>query len=194
MSADVNKNLIRVRGRIERAADKVGRDPGEIRLVAVTKEAAIGQIREVIEAGITDIGENRVKEALLKKEIFDSQVLTWHMIGHLQSNKAREAVKIFSLIHSVSTVKLAHILDEESGRIQKVQDVLIEVNVSCEASKFGINPGDLGEFLEDAGSLKHINILGLMTMAPLVDDAEKVRPYFRRLKGLADRYRLKELS
>lgn len=190
----VRENLARVKERIKTASERRNRDPAGIKLVVVTKEAETDQIREIVEAGATDIGENRVKDALLKKELFDSHVLTWHMIGHLQSKKAKAAVKIFSIIHSVDTVKLAYIIDTEAKKNNKVQDILVEVNTSGEESKFGVKPGELGKFLEETGSLKHINIRGLMTMAPLADEAEIARPYFKKLKELADKYRLKELS
>ena len=187
-------NLTKVRERIREAALRVGRDPRSIKLVAVTKQAEIDKVREVISAGVIDVGENRVKDALLKRELLDSHILNWHMIGHLQSKKARAAVGIFSVIHSVDTVKLACAIDKEAGNNGKVQDILIEVNVSGEKSKFGIAPGGLGGFLEEAGRLRNINILGVMTMAPFADDAEKARPYFRELKKLADAYNLKEIS
>ncbi|MBL7155593.1 MAG: YggS family pyridoxal phosphate-dependent enzyme [Candidatus Omnitrophica bacterium] len=190
----VKENLTRVKERIKAAAERVGRDLESVKIVVVTKEAKIDQVREAVEAGVADIGENRVKEALLKRNLLNSHVLAWHMIGHLQSNKVREAVRIFSLIHSVDSVRLAYILDREAAKNNKVQDILLEVNVSGEGSKFGIKPNDIENFLEETRSLKHLNVLGLMTMAPLVADAEVTRPYFRKLKELANAHRLKELS
>ena len=190
----VKENLTRVKERIKAAAERVGRDLESVKIVVVTKEAKIDQVREAVEAGVADIGENRVKEALLKRNLLNSHVLAWHMIGHLQSNKVREAVRIFSLIHSVDSVRLAYILDREAAKNNKVQDILLEVNVSGEGSKFGIKPNGIENFLEETRSLKHLNVLGLMTMAPLVADAEVTRPYFRKLKELANAHRLKELS
>jgi len=190
----VKDNLARVRERIKRAAERAKRDPEAIRLVVVTKEADLDQVREAIAAGVTDVGENRLKSALAKQAVFDSHVLTWHMIGHLQSKKVREAVKLFSLIHSVDSLKLAYTVNSEARKIGKAQDILIEVNVSGEKSKFGIEPNTLSAFLEEAKALKHINIQGLMTMAPFAEDPEAARPIFRKLKELADAHSLKELS
>ncbi|MCQ9206482.1 MAG: YggS family pyridoxal phosphate-dependent enzyme [Omnitrophica bacterium] len=190
----VGENLTKVRERIQKAALRVGRDPHSVKLVAVTKKAEIDEVRGAIEAGVTDIGENRVKDALLKRELLDSHILNWHMIGHLQSKKAKDAVRIFSVIHSVDTIKLARAIDKAAGSSGKVQDIFIEVNVSGEKSKFGIAPGALEGFLKEAGRLKNINIPGVMTMAPFADDAEKARPYFRELKKLADAHNLKEVS
>jgi len=190
----IRENFDGVKERIRRAAEKAGRDPRSIRLVAVTKEAGIDEIREAAEAGATDVGENRVKDALSKKALLDSSALTWHMIGHLQSRKAKEAVRIFSLIHSVDSLKLAYIINTEAKKTGKTQDVLLEVNVSGEESKFGIKPDALAGFLKEAESFKNIDILGLMTMAPFAENAESARPYFRELKELASTYCLKELS
>jgi pyridoxal phosphate enzyme (YggS family) len=190
----IKENLARVKERIASAALKAGRDPNSVKLIVVTKEADCNKMREAVESGAVDVGENRVMDALSKKGYFDSHVLSWHMIGHLQTNKVRDAVKIFSTIHSVDSVKLAYIIDKEAGKNNKIQDVLIEVNVSGEESKFGIPPDKLDEFLNESHALKHVNIMGLMTMAPFVSDPEKARPHFRKLKELACRYEFKELS
>ncbi len=190
----VKKNLANVRKRIAEAAEKSGRDPEAVRLIVVTKEADAEEIKEAIASGVRDIGENRVKDARLKKELLDSHVLAWHMIGHLQTNKAADAVKMFSIIHSVDSIKSVHAIDSQAKKIRKVQDIMIEVNVSGEGSKFGIKPEALGNFLEETRSLKHVKALGLMTMAPFTDDAETARPYFRKLKKLRDACGLKELS
>jgi len=190
----IQEKLENVRKRIAQAAERSGRDPKAVRLIAVTKEADVEQVKEAIASGVSDIGENRVNDARLKKELLDSHVLGWHMIGHLQTNKAPAAVKIFSIIHSVDSLKLVHIIDAQAKKIRKVQDIMIEVNVSGEESKFGIKPEALGNFLEEIRPLKHVKALGLMTMAPFTDDAETARPYFRKLKELARVCGLKELS
>lgn len=186
--------MVRVRKRIEQAAERAGRDPHTVRLIVVTKEAEIDEIREVMASGVTDIGENRAKDALSKREVFDSHLVSWHMIGHLQSNKAKDAVRIFSIVHSVDSIKLVHILNKEAKKNNKIQDILIEVNTSGEETKFGVKPNRVEDFLKEARDLKHINILGLMTMAPFVKVAEMARPYFKKLKQLADTHKLKELS
>ena len=190
----IKENLASVRERIVRAAERAGRDPNAVKLIVVTKEADIEAVREAIAAGVTDIGENRVKEALLKRQALDLHLVNWHMIGHLQSKKVHDAVSLFSFIHSVDSLKLAYIITKEAEKQGKSQDILIEVNVSGEESKFGIKPEGLEKFLEEARSLKHFNILGLMTMAPFAQDPESARPCFKKLKELALRHSLKELS
>ena len=190
----IKENLEDVKRRIRLAAEKVGRDPISIKLLVVTKEAEFDQIKEAIEFGISDVGENRVKDAINKKKLFDSHILTWHMIGHLQSNKVKDAVKTFSLIHSVDSLKLAYVIDAEAGKEGKTQDILLELNVSGEESKFGIKPETLSEFVKEVKCLKHVNLLGLMTMAPLCEDQEKARPYFKKLKELSDKHSFKEIS
>jgi len=190
----VKVNLANVRNRIAEAAERSGRGPEAVTLIAVTKEADLEQVKEVIAAGVNDIGENRVKDARMKKELLDSHVLTWHMIGHLQTNKAGDAVKMFSIIHSVDSVRLLHSIDSQAKRFRKVQDIMIEVNVSGEESKFGIKPEALTNFLEETRALAHVKALGLMTMAPFTDNAETTRPFFRKLKELRDACGLKELS
>lgn len=190
----VKENIQRVLTQIEEAAKRSGRDKDAVKLIAVTKEASFEKMREAVEAGIIDVGENRVKDAVAKMELFDSHVLQWHMIGHLQSNKAKEAVKNFSVIHSVDSIKLAHVINKEADKNRKVQDILVEVNVSGEEGKFGIKPENLTNLLKEVKSFKHVKVLGLMTMAPFTDSPESVRPYFKKLKELANMHNLKELS
>lgn len=190
----IRENLAEITGRITRAAEKAGRDPGAVKLIVITKGVESGRIHEVLESGANEIGENRVKEAALKNGQLGRRAVAWHMVGHLQSNKAREAVKLFSVIHSVDTVKLAAALDKEAGKINKVQNILAEVNASGEESKFGLAPDAVEGFLKDTKDLKHVKVLGLMTMAPFTRNAEDTRPYFRKLKTLASRHGLRELS
>ena len=147
------------------------------------------------------IGENRVQDALLKYQAIGDRA-AWHLIGHLQTNKTRDAVKIFSLIHSLDSVRLAREIDKEASKLGKIQDALVEVNVSGEDSKFGIGPGELKDFLKEVALYPNINIKGLMTIAPMAGDPEKSRPYFRRLRELRDevntirymRYAIRDLS
>ena len=141
--AGISNNLRAVRERIATAAEKNGRDPGEITLVAVTKTYPVEAVREAIAAGVTVIGENRVQEASEKfREInaVTSEAVEWHLIGHLQSNKARRAVEIFSLIHSVDSIGLASEIGKRAQALGKVQNILVEVNTSGEAQKYGIDP------------------------------------------------------
>lgn len=178
-------NLKAVTQRISRSCEKSGRPPADVKLICVTKEASLSQIEQVLALGIKDIGENRVQDAALKYKAIGDKA-TWHLIGHLQTNKAKEAVRIFSLIHSTDSIRLAKEIDREAKKIGKIQDILIQVNTSGEASKFGLAPDDVAEFFREVSPYTNISILGLMTIAPEVDDPEKIRPYFRKLRELRD--------
>ena len=194
-------NIIAVKQRIATCCKRSGRSPDDVSLVCVTKQADIDQMREAIRLGVRVIGENRVQDALEKHRIL-ADAAEWHLIGHLQTNKVRDAVRIFSLIHSLDSIRLAAEIDREAKKIKKVQEVLVQVNVSGEGSKFGIPPDKLEIFLKEAASYQNIGIKGLMTMAPMADDPEEARPHFRRLRELRDRiqelqianYKLKILS
>jgi len=188
----IRDNIITIKGRIEAACARVNRDPGSVAIVAVSKNRTPQEIEEALKAGITDIGENRIQEAVLKYSKLrttDYGLLTikWHMVGHLQSNKAKEAVKLFDLIHSVDSVRLAREIDGQAAKINKVQDILIEIKTSEEAAKFGIAPKDAVETIREIARLKNIHIKGLMTIAPLADNPEKARPYFRALREIRNR-------
>ena len=176
-------NLKSVTQRIARCCEKNGRRPGDVKLICVTKETDIKRIEEVLALGIKDIGENRVQDAIVKHKLI-GEIADWHLIGHLQTNKVKDAVKIFSLIHSVDSIRLAKEIQKCTKAIGKVQDILVEVNISGEGSKFGIAPDDAAAFFKEVLLYPNINILGLMTIAPEVETAEKARPYFRRLKEL----------
>ncbi len=176
------------------AAKRAGRDIRAIKLITVTKEADSEMMREAIGAGITDVGENRVKDALAKKKVFDSSVLNWHMIGHLQTNKVKEAIKIFTLIHSIDSLRLAYIINKEAGKQNKAQDILLELNISGEGSKFGIKPTELKGILEETKHLRHVKVNGLMTMAPFSDEAENSRQIFKTLRELGEENGLNEFS
>ena len=189
----VNTNLSEIQNDIRKAAKKAGRRPEEIRLICVTKEAKSAQILDALSNGAKELGENRVKEAVLKHRAIRDNAI-WHLIGHLQTNKVKDSLSMFELIHSVDSIKLARCIDKEAKRIGKIQKILIEVNVSGEQTKFGISPEDLGRVLESLKDLKNIEINGLMTVTPLTDSAEDSRPYFRVLRELRDKYKLKELS
>lgn len=181
----IAENLENVRKRIARAAERSGRSPEDIRLVAVTKTVSVEAIREAIAAGVTDVGENYVQDALPKwQEIGDK--VRWHFIGHLQSNKAKQAVKMFSLIQSVDSIKLAEEIGKRAKDIGLCAEVLIEVNLAKEASKFGVAPEDAAEFAKEVSRVTGVKLVGLMGMAPFVDNPETVRPYFARLKKIWD--------
>lgn len=175
-------NLGRVRARIEAAARRVGRDPAEITLVGITKTFPAGVAQAAVDAGLEHLGENRVHEAAGKIPQVRGGV-TWHMVGHLQRNKVRQAVELFDSLDSVDSLRLAR---EIQRRAQRPVPVLLQVNAGGEETKFGFSPEGLGEALPRLLELDRLRIEGLMTLAPLVEDAEEVRPVFRRLARLRD--------
>lgn len=178
-------NIKSVRQRIARACEKSARRPDEVRLICVTKEAEIADMEEALASGASDIGENRIKDATSKyKTIGDRAV--WHLIGHLQTNKVRDAVKIFSLIHSVDSERLAKEIDSQAKKIDKVQDILVQVNTSGEESKFGVASEETISLIKEVSLYPNINIKGLMTIAPEVADLGSIRKYFRALRELRD--------
>lgn len=173
-----------VRRRVQAAARRSGRGPDSVRIVAVTKTVPPGTIREALALGAVDLGENRVQEALAKQAALGRETANWHLIGTLQTNKARKAVESFDLIHSLDRLELAQALAKAAEGRAKPVPVLVQVNVSGEASKHGIRPDDLRSFLAALRSYGPLRPSGLMTMAPLATDAEAVRPVFRRLREL----------
>ncbi len=181
---DILENIKILKQRIERTARKVSRNPDEITLVAVTKTIPPGIILQAIDAGIRIIGENRVQEAKEKFTVIGNRV-HWHMVGHLQTNKVKEALKIFSLIHSLDSVKLA---EEIEKRADTQVDCLIEVNTSKESTKFGIKPEEVFRFYESLKDFKKIKVLGLMTIGPgwAITDPEASRNSFKLLHDLRD--------
>ena len=189
----IEKNLEKVRRRIKIAAEIVNRNPDSIKLVAVTKGFDSSVVREAMRLEIKRIGESRVQEAKKKIEELGqlSRRVEWHMIGHLQSNKAKDAVKIFDFIHSVDRLKIAKKLSEKCLELNKIMPVLIQVNLS--GKTYGVKPEELKNFYEEVKEFKGIRVEGLMTIAPLIEP-EKTRPYFKKLKELAEELKLKHLS
>ncbi len=190
---DIEHNVQELQRRIAGACERVGRSPDEVTLVVVTKTIEVPAIEAAFHAGIRNFGENRVQEARPKIEQLASlrAHLTWHMVGHLQTNKAKTAVDFFDIIHSVDSLRLAEAL---SRRSQKRLPVLIEVNVAAEATKSGFTLPEVDEAVKRIGRLPNLEIEGLMTIAPWVSDAEEVRPVFRRLRQLGDALGLRHLS
>ena len=179
-------NLARVRERIAAAAARAGTDEEEIALIAVTKTVDIPRIQEAIQAGVTDIGENYVQDSARKFEVIGKSV-RWHMIGHLQTNKVRLAVPIFDLIQTVDSIGLAKEIGKRSAVIDKASEVLVEVNISGEASKFGVQPDKALALCESVAMIEGVELRGLMGIAPFVTDEEVIRRSFKLLKGLWDR-------
>jgi len=190
---DIEANIREVQRRIDRACERSHRSPGEITLVAITKSVDVSAIRAAFDCGISDFGENRVQEAEGKiVQLADLKPdVTWHMVGHLQSNKAKAAVELFDIIHSVDSIKLAEIL---SRRVEKTLPVLLEVNVSGEATKGGFSVAEIAAVAKGIRQLPNLKMMGLMTVAPFVADPENVRPVFRKLRELRDSLGLEHLS
>ena len=156
----------------------------EVTLVAVTKNHGVDLMREVIDAGILNVGENRVQEAAEKFSILEREGVTKHLIGHLQTNKAKQAVKLFDLIHSVDSENLAAALEKAASSIEKVQDILIQVNLANEDTKFGIAEENLKSLVAEVEKLKHLRLRGLMMIAPNYADVEECRPLFRGMRKI----------
>jgi pyridoxal phosphate enzyme (YggS family) len=183
----ISRNLEEIRGRIQEAALDAGRNPAEVRLVAVTKTVTLDRLQEAVAAGHTLFGENYVQEAKRKIAALGPG-LTWHFIGHLQSNKAKAAVEVFDLIHSVDRLSLARSLEQAAARLGKVQNILLQVNLAGEESKSGTAPETAQNLLSEISNMSHLKVLGLMTMPPWLP-AEEVRPYFGALRELRDHLR-----
>lgn len=186
----IEANLQRVLERISKACSRVGKKKEEIQMVAVTKSVPIRLIEEAIRLGLKDLGESRVQEAGSKSSLFQESYpqLKWHLLGHLQSNKVRPAVKIFDSIESVDSVKLAASINQKAQEISKVQDCFVEVKISEEPSKMGLATEEVGKFLEACQSLKFIRVKGMMCLAPYFEEKEKSRPYFAKGRALFEKY------
>jgi PLP dependent protein len=186
--SDVAANVSRVRERIASAARRSGRRVEDVLLVAVSKGIDPTQVLAASGSGVTDFGENRVQEALPKITHLRPQVaaVRWHLVGHLQRNKARQAVQAFDVIHSVDSVALAMALDQRAPQAGRICEVLVQVNVASEPQKFGIAPEALQAMLGSLAALSGIRVVGLMTIAPQVDHPDVARPVFRRLRELRD--------
>lgn len=180
----VAENLAVIHREISRSALKAGRDPGMIKIIAVTKNVSAEKAREAVAAGILDLGENRVQE--LQNKFAHVRGVHWHLIGHLQSNKVKYIMDKADLVHSLDRWSLARELDHRAGEWHKVMPVLLQVNVAGEQTKFGLPVDEVRDFAMAVAELKGIKIQGLMTIAPLVDHAEEVRPVFRELKNISD--------
>jgi len=184
--SEISENLARVRERIETAARRSGREPERVRLVAVSKTVGPERVRQAIEAGVKILGENYVQEAQKKIEALGHDV-TWHFIGHLQTNKAKLAARLFDLIHSVDRVNLAQELDRQAKLQGKVWPVLLQVNISGETTKFGAQEKEIFMLAEKLSEMEGIEIKGLMAMPPFFEDPEASRPYFVELRKLGER-------
>ena len=182
---DVKGNLQRVREEIAqslaRRRTKIGTE--EVKLIAVTKNHDVTMMREAIDSGVDEIGENRIQEASEKFAILDRKV-KWHLIGHLQTNKVKPAVKMFDLIHSIDSIHLATAIDRAAKSFDKVQDILIQVNLAKEESKTGIEIEEFDELIETVDKCDNLRLCGLMMIAPNYEDVERCRPLFRQMYEL----------
>ncbi|WP_066634855.1 YggS family pyridoxal phosphate-dependent enzyme [Desulfolucanica intricata] len=182
----IQENLDKIKERIERAAQRAGRNPREVTLVAVTKTVDVEVARQVYNAGIKTLGENRVQE--LQKKIPEMPADTqWHMIGHLQTNKVKYIIDKVTLLHSLDRVSLAEEISRRAIKQNLNLSALVQVNVSGEESKFGLPPGEVLDFIKTVSVLPGLTIRGLMTIAPYTTNPEEVRPFFRSLKKLAEK-------
>jgi len=183
--SSIKDNLSKVLERIARAAERSGQTPESIKLVAVGKTIGPEKIIEAIDAGVTDIGENRIQEALAKRPLIQRDV-KWHMVGHLQRNKVKQALDFFDLIHSVDSIRLLDAIEKRAEKDDRVVDILTQVNTSGEATKYGLKPEEVINFVEYAVSCEHTRVRGLMTIGPFVEDAQLARPSFQQLRDLRD--------
>ena len=190
---DVRANLFELRRRIAGACRRAGRSAEEVTLVAVTKTVQPDRVIEAFQAGVRHFGENKVQEAARKLPVLGEMVSasTWHMVGHLQSNKVKHALELFHSIDSVDSVRLARLVD---GCARKRTPILLQVNVSAELTKEGFSVRELPDAAAQIREMTHLEVRGLMTVGPLLHDPEGVRPMFRRLRELSDSLGLKELS
>jgi pyridoxal phosphate enzyme (YggS family) len=186
MEADITANINKIKQRIAAAAARCNRAPDAIKLLAVTKTVPLPAIEQAIEAGITALGENYVQEAKEKIAVIGQRV-SWHMIGHLQTNKAKYTVNLFDYIHSVDRLELAAEINKRARLIDRKINILIEINVSGEKTKNGITTSETIELIKNVSMLESVSVKGLMTMAPYSTNPENSRPYFSELRNLRNK-------
>lgn len=192
----IKNNLRKVQETIAEAASKAGRSPGEITLVGISKTMAAGRVLEAAEAGLVEIGENRVQEAEGKIEALTTAMegsghkIHWHMVGHLQRNKAKTAVKLFDMIQSIDSRRVAEAVSRAAVERGLIQRILVEVNTSGERAKYGVSPAETIKFVADLADLKGLQVQGLMTVGPLTPDPDRARPAFGLLRRLGEEVEL----
>lgn len=181
--SNITDNILEVQQKIENAAKRAGRNPKDILLLAVSKTIDVPTIKEAVAAGLTALGENKVQEILDKYDSFDDGV-DWHLIGHLQTNKVKYIIDKVSLIHSVDSLKLAEEIEKRGKQNNRIVDILIEVNMEQEESKFGVKPELVLSLICEISKFEHIRVKGLMTVAPFVENSEENRDCFRKMREL----------
>ncbi|OEH84721.1 YggS family pyridoxal phosphate enzyme [Desulfuribacillus stibiiarsenatis] len=192
----VIRNLSRIEERVKVAASKVGRDPGDITIVAVTKYTDDTGVLHCVEAGLVNIGENKVQQALpkIEKLTYIKDKILWHFIGHLQSNKVKYILPHIACIHSLDRISLAEEVNVQAKKLAQVIPCFLQVNISGEETKYGVAREDVIDFANSLTAYENIKIIGLMTMAPFYDDPELTRPHFKALRLLRDELSLMNLS
>lgn len=183
LKAILGKNLEELRGRIGKAAAKTGRSPDDITMIAVTKTIPVEQIKEIISLGVLDLGENRVQE-LSGKHGQLNKACRWHLIGHLQTNKVKQVLDKVCMIHSLDSIELAREIQKRASSANRTMDVLVQVNVAQEESKFGIKSEETLEFVRELSRMDHLKVRGLMTIAPYTPNPEEIRYVFKGLRKL----------
>ena len=184
----VADNLRAVRSRIEAAARRAGRDPGSVTLVAVSKTFGVDHVRAAAAAGQRDFGENKVQEGLQKIDAAADNEIRWHLIGHLQSNKAKKAAGAFAVIHSVDSLELLRRLDDAAGTQGAAPEILVQVDLAGETTKFGAAADEARRIADAASATRAVKLVGLMLLPPWNDDQEQTRPWFLRLRELRDQW------
>ncbi len=179
----LKQNIQQIKKRIEAAAERSGRNPEDIYLIAVTKNFSAELIQEAVDNGIVFLGENRVQEAKSKVDLVKGNI-EWHLIGHLQRNKVKTAIDIFTMIQSLDSWRLAEEIQKRAQQADKVIDVLVQVNIGSEETKYGIDPDDTEVFIEKVATLPNLKVRGLMAIAPFKENPEDVRAYFRHLREI----------
>ncbi len=177
-------NFKSVQHEVRQTATACGRDPESVTLIGVSKRKSVGTITQGIEAGADNLGENYIQEAVEKIDIIGRDRVCWHFIGHLQSNKAKFAVKYFDYIHTVDSVKLAREIDKQAQKIDKIQTIFMEVNIALESTKTGLRAKEALDLAKEISRFDHLSLRGLMCMPPFFDDPEEARGYFRQLAGI----------
>ncbi|WP_320042761.1 YggS family pyridoxal phosphate-dependent enzyme [uncultured Desulfobacter sp.] len=181
----IQSNIKKIQDDICAAAQKSGRDASRVTLIAVSKRKPSEMIRQAIDGGHRDFGENYIQEAMEKIDLLGRDSANWHFIGHLQSNKAKFAVKYFDLIHTVDTVKLAKEINRQAEKIEKIQKILLQVNISQETTKSGAQESEMIDIARQVSQYENLHVSGLMCMPPFFDDPEEARVYFKRLRELS---------
>ncbi|NIA04825.1 MAG: YggS family pyridoxal phosphate-dependent enzyme [Proteobacteria bacterium] len=179
--------LQEIRQQIAEAAERSGRNPDDVRLLAVSKRQGLGKIREAFQCGQLLFGENYLQEARDKIARLDPAI-SWHFIGHLQSNKAKTAVELFQMVETVDRLKIAQALDNHAAALGRCLDILVQVNIGREKQKSGVEPQHAGQLIQEVGKLTHLRVRGLMAMPPYAASPEESRPYFKALKNLAGQF------